>query len=373
LFHIVTGEPLWGSSVGDELDVANKHVSQTPPSTNFHPHIDAVIAKLLAKMPEHRYQTCEGLLSDWTDIQSNPDQPFTVGRADQASRFMIPQGLYGRDDERKRLYKFYENTRDDRWSRLVFVKGYAGVGKSALVKEFAGMIQSPNTIFCQGKFDQNKSVPFFAIVQALSDLTRQILTEPAASLEQWRSAIRTALDDEVGVLLPLIPDVAHVMAMEPPDIPDLDDPLCQEERQKRVLMQFLGVFAERKTLVVFLDDLQWSSKSDMQLLTGLVNDFARSQTEATSSPSSSLNSTFLICSYRDNVVDSQHHVRTQFEDRVNSETIILKSLTEEDTERIVCDTLNRPSDECKELSQLIFTRTRGNAFFIQRVYPTNHG
>jgi osomolarity two-component system sensor histidine kinase CHK1 len=365
LFHIITGQPLWGASVTDELDVANKHVTQTPPSTNFHPSIDAVIAKLLAKMPEHRYQTCEGLLSDWKDIQANPDAEFTVGKADQASRFIIPQDLYGRDERKQRLYEKYTHTRNERTSKLVFIKGYSGVGKSALVKEFAGMIQSKHTIFCQGKFDQNKSVPFAAIVQALGDLTRQILTEPASSLDRWRSAIRNALDDEVGVLLPLVPDVTHVLPVDPNfPIPDLEDPIAQEERQKRVLTQFLRVFAERKTLVVFLDDLQWSSKSDLQLLTGLVHDFARTREDT---GPSSLNSTLLICAYRDNVVGPSHRVRTQFEDRVNSETLKLNSLSQEDTHHIVCDTLHRPREECRELSQLIFTRTRGNAFFIQRV------
>jgi hypothetical protein len=368
LFHVITGKPLWASSdpVMNELDVANKHVTQTPPSTNFHPAIDAVICKLLAKMPEHRYQTCEGLLSDWRDIQSNPDAPFTAGKADQDSRFMIPQGLYGRENEKQQLYNIFEQTRDERCSNVVFLRGYAGVGKSALVKESVAMMQSPETIFCQGKFDQNKSVPFSAIVQGLRDLTRQILTESATNLEQWRIAIRSAIDGEVAVLLPLVPDLVHIIGVDSPDaLPDLENPLSQEDRQKRVLTQFLQVFARRKTIIMFMDDLHWSSKADLQLLAGLVHELTPATVSRNSSETS--NSMLLICAYRDNIVGPQHPVRTIFEDKVVSETIEVRPLKPRDTEKLVGDTLHRSLEECHALSKLINGRCRGNPFFLERV------
>ena len=316
-------------------------------------------------MPEHRYQTCEGLLSDWKDIRDNPNAPFIVGKADQASRFMIPQGIYGREHEKKQLYNLFERTRDQRRLQVVFLKGYAGVGKSSIVKETVGLMQqSPQTIFCSGKFDQNKSVPFSAIVQALGDLTKQVLTETASDLAQWRETVHDALNDESAVLLPLIPDVAHILGVPSPDIvPDLEDPMSQEERQKRVLTQFVRVFAQRKTIVMFMDDLQWSSRSDLQLLAGLVQDL----TTAASAPATDSASIFLICAYRDNVVGENHPVRTIFENKVLSESIEMPPLTQKDTERLVSDTLHRPLDECHPLSKLIYGRSRGNPFFIERV------
>lgn len=374
LFHIITGNPLWadGNSsslnfVMDELSIANRHVSQTPPSTNFHPAVDAVIAKLLAKMPEHRYQSCEGLLSDWKDIQSNPSAPFIAGKADQASRFMIPQGLYGRDPEKARLVAMFEQTHAQPSSKVIFLKGYAGVGKSALVKEsVTAMLEHSNTLYCQGKFDQTNRVPFSTIVQALSELTRQILTESAANLETWRQSIRSALEEEVAVLLPVLPDLAHVLGLHnSPSVADLEDPYSQEERQKRVLVNFLRIFAQKKTVVMFMDDLQWSSKSDLQLLAALVQDFSSSLSSAqdTEPPVSML----LICAYRDNVVDSQHHLRTVFENKVECETMELHNLRSADTGRLVSDTLHRSMEDCSQLTKLIYTRCRGNPFFIERV------
>lgn len=372
-YHIITGQRLWASSIDAELDITHKHVTQSPPATNFHPAVDAVIAKLLAKMPEHRYQTCEGLLSDWKDIQQNPDALFTVGKADQASRFMLPQGLYGRATEMELLRDLYLRAHEEKWSDLVFLKGHAGVGKTALVKELSGIIQSTRTIFCEGKFDQSQSTPFSAIRQALGGLTRQILAEPATRLSQWRNSILSTLNGEIAVLLPLIPDVAHILAVElPPPFANLEDPTSQVERQKRVLIQFLRVFAERKTLVMFLDDLQWSSQSDLQLLASLVQEFPLQRSGCNSTFSGSLNSTLLICAYRDSGVGPTHPVRVIFENCVPSHTIQINPLSQEDTARFVCDTLYRPLDQCEELTRVLISRTRGNPFFIQRVcVPAN--
>ena len=376
LYHIITGNPLWATDANsstmnpgviDELDLANKHVTQIPPSTNFHPAIDAVIAKLLAKMPEHRYQSGEGLLSDWIDIQSNPHAPFTAGKADAASRFLIPQDLYGRDKEKAQLLSYFEQVHAQAGSKVVFLKGHAGVGKSVLVRDSVTTMQmSRNTIYCQGKFDQNNRVPFSAIVQALSELTRQILTESDASLKIWREAIRSALEEEVAVLLPVLPDLAHVLGeQDTAAVPDLEDPYSQEERQKRVLVNFLRVFAQKKTIVMFVDDLQWSSKSDLQLLTALVQDFSSSLSMALlDEPPVSM---LLICAYRDNVVDPYHLIRTILEDKIEHETIQLQNLKLVDTERLVGDTLHRTVEDCSQLSKLIFARCHGNPFFIERV------
>jgi AAA ATPase domain/Protein kinase domain len=372
LFHIITGQPLWTSHINDEANPFNDLIAQAPPSTNFHPLIDATIAKLLSSLPELRYQTCDGLLSDWEDIKSDPYTPFTVGQTDDASTFRIPPGLYGRDSQQKQLYELYEKARDQRLSSVVFVKGDAGIGKTALVREFAGGLHSaPRTIFCQGKFDQHKNVPFSAIVQAFRDLARQLLSESTSSLERWRTAIRDAIEGDVAVLLPLVPDLAHVLGMDSlARLPCLENPICQGARQNLVIMQFLQVIAQRRTLVIFLDDVQWSSKSDGQLLRTLVQGFPRTGAKTGNASSFfTLDSTLLICAYRDNLVDEQHHIRTDLEDQVRSEaiSIVIEPLMPEHASRFVSDLLNRPSAECKEFTKLLYSRTHGNPFFMQRV------
>jgi AAA ATPase domain/Protein kinase domain len=368
LHHILTGQPLWGPGL-DELEIANKHVCQIPPSANFHPSIDAVIAKLLHKMPEERYQTCEGLLSDWKDIQANPDAEFIVGATDKASRFVIPPSLYGRDAERQQIIRLYDQVRQEQSGKLVFIKGCAGGGKSALVKDVLSTMHYPQTLVCQGRFEQKKRLPFSAIVQALESLTSQILTQSTSNLEDWRNAIRDALGDELIVLLQLIPDVAHVVGMSIHDeIPSLGNSVTKERRQKRVLMRLLRVFAENKTIVMFIDNLEWALKADLQLLADLVQDFSPSTSGSDPNSSEVTHSVLLICADRGDATGPLYRMRTLFEDKVLSDSIEINSLNYQDSERLICDTLHCSLDECKDLSQLIYLRTRGNPMFIHRVH-----
>jgi len=158
------------------------------------------------------------------------------------------------------------------------------------------------------------------------------------------------------------------LAVNVPDmVPALEDPLSQEERQKRVLLQFLRVFAQQRMIVLFMDDLQWSSESDMQLLAGLVQDFAAATMTDCNRSTGSIYSILLICAYRDNSVGQYHHVRTLFEDKIVSDTIEITPLRQEDTEQLVSDTLHQPLEECRAISKLIHLRSRGNPFFIERV------
>ena len=116
--------------------------------------------------------------------------------------------------------------------------------------------------------------------------------------------------------------------------------------------------------------MHWSCKSDSRLLEGLVREFGRTQAEVEfNQPSSVLNSVFFICAYRSSIVDSHHHVLRGFEDRVDSTSISIQPLERNDAGRIVSDVLQRSIADCRELTDLIYCRTRGNPFYIGRVYP----
>src|SRR5208282_1981734 len=122
--------------------------------------------------------------------------------------------LYGREVQQIQIRELFEETHRCRWSKVLFIKGNPGVGKTSLVTEFARGLKSSSTIFCQGKFDEHKRVPYSAIVEALGGLSGQILTESAARLQQWRRELKDALGDEVTILLPLVPDLELLLGID---------------------------------------------------------------------------------------------------------------------------------------------------------------
>ena len=103
LFELVTGRLPFESV--DPVELVRDHIAVTPPDVrDLDPSVPApladIVAKLLAKRAESRYQSAFGVLRDlerclatW-DASSVP--PFEIGADDVSDRFQIPQKLYGR-------------------------------------------------------------------------------------------------------------------------------------------------------------------------------------------------------------------------------------------------------------------------------------
>jgi predicted ATPase len=289
------------------------------------------------------------------DIKNRPFAPFIAGTADRASEFTMPRSLFGRQYQLNQLSNFHLESQERQQSGVVFVKGYPGVGKTALVKEWAGRMRSdPSVIFAQGKYQQTGTVAFSAIIQAFRELTRQILTEPALSIEHWGTAIQNAVKGDISSLTLLLPDVAHIFPKHSSAKP-LYGQSSQRTEPNRLLAQFLRVFTERKKVILFLDDMQWCSSVDVQFIASFIRELNGSS------------SILFVCAYRDNLVGMDHHIRTELEDRIPSETIDLNSLTEEDVERVLSSTLRMPWEECEDLAKLIYARTWGNPAFMETV------
>jgi len=370
LFTLVTGEP-FRMLVKNDVEFVHSSVITQPPSIGFHPVVDAIILKLLAKSPEKRYQTCAGLLSDWKHIQERPDSRFLVGASDKAGLFAFPTILFGREVEMSHLSYIYRQTRDDQRSQLVFVAGHTGVGKSTLVNTWAQSLQTdPHTVFCCAKYTQKNSLPLSGIARALNQLVRQIISQSTSNLRRWRRAIQSALGDELPFILSLVPDLVHLGGPSTSEQrAPLVDPVDQEARQERLIKKLLRVFTERRTVVMFLDDLEWASIQEITFLATVVSDFGDRQLDDDLFRSRvGFRSMILVCAYRDNVVRSDHPVRTAFEDPVRSHKISLKPLTFNYVERILTRALSVPWEECEDLSQLIYARTRGSPSLLHKVY-----
>ena len=78
--------------------------------------LEAVIMKLLSKNPEERYQSAYGLLSDLKQCALSMEEKgevifFEIAQADEASRFRLPQTLFGREREERALRDAFEQAK----------------------------------------------------------------------------------------------------------------------------------------------------------------------------------------------------------------------------------------------------------------------
>ncbi|MCT7972049.1 PAS domain S-box protein [Laspinema olomoucense] len=347
----------------DPMEWVHSHIAKPPISLEtILPQIPAtvsnLIAKLMAKNAEDRYQSGGGLKADLEEClrQLQTDKTiktFSLGQQDRSNRFQLPQQLYGREAQIQTLLEAFERTAEGN-RELILVAGYAGVGKSALVREVHKPIAGKRGNFIAGKFDQyQRNIPYLGLIQAFNEFCNFILGEPEAVFEQWRSRILAALGNTGQVLIEMIPNLEKIIGPQPP-VGDLGGQEAQN-RLHWVVQNFLKALCDREhPLVIFLDDLQWSDLASLTLLEAILSD-------------RDLQFLLVIGAYRDNEVDGAHplmmtkaHLETEFPNLI---TIALDNLTSSDVADLIAATLHSPPSLVQPLAELVYEKTGGNAFF----------
>ena len=363
LYQMLTGRlPFQGS---DPLEWTHCHIARSPlPPRELVPSlpeaVSDIVMKLLAKLPEDRYQSAQGLQTDlehcltqW-QILGRID-PFALGADDVSSRFHIPHKLYGRDREITTLLAAFDQMAATGQPRLVTVSGYAGIGKSALVHELHKPIVREHGYFLSGKFDQlMRDIPYATLTQAFRDLVQQLLAESEARIADWQQRIQAAVGINGQLIVDVLPQVELIIGKQAP-VPALP-PADAQNRFRAVLQRFVSVFCSQEhPLVIFLDDAQWADAASLQFIEDLLI-------------RSDMRYLLLIAAYRDNEVSAAHPLMTTLEAiRKNSTAVTeiwLAPLSVKDLNQLVADTLHAPLFACTPLTDLVFGRTEGNPFFF---------
>ncbi|MEH2238500.1 AAA family ATPase [Nostoc sp.] len=368
----------------DILELVHCHIAKQPVppheiNTTIPKPVSDIILKLMAKNAEDRYQSAWGIKAD---LEICAAQLAEIGQIssiqlalqDVCDRFQIPQKLYGRDKEVAMLLAAFvrvacpalpnnSETTSQREQRgkpkfqveMMLVSGYAGVGKSALVQELYKPITAKRGYFVSGKFDQfGRNIPYSAIADALQKLVRQILCESDEQVQQWRSRLLTALENNGQIIIDVIPEVELIIGKQPPVL-EVGATEAQN-RFNRIFQSFVRLFCSKAhPLVIFLDDLQWIDSATLKLIELMLLD---QQTQFL----------FLIGAYRDNEVNQTHPLILTLE-RLRKkgavlQEIILKPLTLEPLSQLIAETLHHNTDTYLSLAELVLRKTEGNPFFV---------
>jgi predicted ATPase/signal transduction histidine kinase/tRNA A-37 threonylcarbamoyl transferase component Bud32 len=339
--------------------VARKIVPLAEAAPSVPAPVAAIVTKLLAKMPEERYQTARGLRHDLTRCRDawqarEAIEPFPLGEHDTSDRLQIPQTLYGRDAQLHTLLGAFERVIDGGEPELVLVSGHAGIGKTALVNELRKPVVRAKGIFASGKFDAYvREIPYATFGQAFQDVVLEILAQPEEQVVAWRRDILEALGVNARLIIDIVPDVELVIGPQAP-VPRLS-PAESENRFRRVVSRFIGVFARRQhPLTLFLDDLQWADPASLRLVFELVRH-------------STLRSLMIVGAYRDNEVGPAHPVARMSsrvrKARARVSEIVLSPLTLSDLTALVSDAFRSSSSDVAPLATLVHPKTGGNPFF----------
>ena len=359
-YEMLTGRVPFVTS--DAMELVHSHLAVRPePPHAVQPAVPEalsdIVVKLLAKAPEDRYQSAYGLVRDleagrrqWSE--QGRIEAFELGRHDVASRFQIPSRLYGRDSEIAAMTESFRRVSAGA-TELLVLAGSSGVGKSVIVGEIQQAVTEHRGHLISGKFDQFSShSPYASLIDALSELVRQLLGEPPEQLARWQDTIVDTLGGNLGVVAEVIPDVTRITG-PPPPVPELG-PTEAQHRFNLVFRQFIGTFTgPDHPLVLFLDDLHWGDAASIRLLRTLVSD-------------PDAHNLLVIGAFRSDEVDPDGPLLQALDalDPGRVRRIDLGPLPLGIVVELVADALRTTREEAASLGALVHERTAGNPFFV---------
>jgi predicted ATPase/signal transduction histidine kinase/CheY-like chemotaxis protein len=372
LYEMLTGElPFSATSVAELLHAHSARTAPPPheraPSRGIPEAVSAIVAKLMSKSPEQRYQTGNGAAWDLARAAQALEQegavaPFALGERDWEDRIRKPSRLFGRDAELAALSAALDASCRGEVA-FTLVAGPSGVGKSALVYALREQARERRAIFAPGKFDLlQRGTPYTALAQALRSVVRRRLADPTEELARFREAWQAAAGLNGRILIDLIPELAHLLEAPPPLIEV--GPLEAQLRFQRTMQQFLRATATAEhPLVLFLDDLQWADPASLSLLQEIAADPGAAHL-------------WIVGAYRDNEVAEDHPLRAALqaiEERgLSARTISLAPLKSEALLGMVGDMLASPAAELRPLAALLKARTDGSPFFVEQFLRALH-
>ncbi len=363
LYELLTGRLPFTSS--DPLELIHAHLAREASEVreldaSIPRSLSTIVAKLLLKEPERRYQSSGGLLNDLLRCRDQFAATGTVGDflldSDIGTR-RVPaiSRLVGRENQAAGILETYEQVARGQF-RALFISGLPGIGKTRLIQELQKPIVKHRGYFTSGKFDlYQKNIPYNSLIQALRNLTRTFLTESDERMWVWKNKIMMAVGENGKVLTDVIPELEILIGTQPPVKPL--PPVESLNRFHDLFDRFLTCLAgEQNPLTLFIDDLQWCDTASFDFLAYVFANLRKHPY------------LFLMGAYRHNEVDAGHPLTRLIagigEDGKSLREIRLEALTPEHCHEMVASILTSSLTQTRALSDFIAALTGGNPLFI---------
>jgi predicted ATPase len=311
LYEMVTGKvPFEGDTA---LSVALKHKTEMPPdpkeiNDQVSEELSSVILKCLEKDSEARFQSVNELLAELKNIEeglpltTGIKRPPVPGFLIQGEEVGIERSIFvARDEELNKLGGFLDQALSGK-GKIVFVKGEAGSGKTALVQEFAWKAQEDHSelIVAGGNCNAHTGIgdPYLPFREVLALLTGDvegrwkagsISTDHARRLWNCLPLIAQSLVEKGPELIETFVSgqellsrakvysrvalewLRKLMQLVERKAATPADPSLQQSVLLEQYARVLEALTESKPALLMLDDLQWVDNGSAKLLMHLVD------------------------------------------------------------------------------------------------------
>ncbi|GGQ82210.1 protein kinase domain-containing protein [Couchioplanes azureus] len=271
LFECLTGAAPFVTD--DVAELLRRHAVAPVPDPRavvpaLSPALSGIIRRLLAKDPDDRYASGDGLLADLRRAAAEPGTAdFPLGTAD---RPVAPQEspLVGRADELATLSVRWAEAQRGRGG-VVLVEGAPGGGKSRLAHELADAAAGDGHLVLRGKSSADDPQPLAPLRSAVDAYVRAVLRLPATEAGPAVRRLQVAAGSTASLVKNLSPALAGAL--------DAADPVGDVglDRYAAAVAAFLaGLARAAGGAVLHLDDVQWFDEATLRVLDQLAPELA---------------------------------------------------------------------------------------------------
>ncbi|WP_017348166.1 trifunctional serine/threonine-protein kinase/ATP-binding protein/sensor histidine kinase [Pantoea sp. A4] len=362
LYELLTGSLPFAPSEGSAAEWMHCHIASEPrPPHELLPDIpvmlSAVVLRLLTKLPEHRYQSVEGLMADLERCQNmlqlqGEIAPFIPAQQDYRTDDLAMPLPGGADTDLHTITGRWQQVKTSGSPALVLIEGAEGVGKSALISRAIKSLQQQNALLAVAKGDRLSPMrPYAVVTMAFRSLILHLLGQPEAEVKRWKLRITRSLGSDIDLALALLPELGALLESAPAATEHgfTED---QTRFSRMVLCLIKALTRQDQPLAIIVDDFHHADAASRQLLMLLLSH-------------SKVVPLLLLVAVRDGMEET----RRQLVQSGSGPCVITPDLL---SVSAIAHWLAQRGilarDEQRQLAQLIHTRTGGNPRLVSELF-----
>ncbi|KAI9259730.1 hypothetical protein EDC94DRAFT_542589 [Helicostylum pulchrum] len=249
---------------------------------------------------------------------------------------------------------------------IVSICGPGGVGKSTVFGAVQNVARQHGYV-ATSKFDSRHKVPYSCILKSLSQILQQILSESEEEIHSFYNHLKSHLGTQfckIELLADLVPELKPLL--DPVDSEDSEEPLNvvhldNIETRIRFHNLFVEVFralTQWRMVTLFLDDLHLADDPSLELIESMIGSRLK---------------ILIFIAYRDQEV-TETLDKLLANDYATIRSIKIDALDFDSLVDYISDALHRPLDVDRDsilpLAELVYKKTRGNAFYTSQLLAT---
>ncbi|MCK5311524.1 MAG: AAA family ATPase [Desulfobacteraceae bacterium] len=265
------------------------------------------------------------------------------------------ESFYGRKNEMGKLDAAFSQVRKGK-IKTVLITGPSGVGKTALVSQFAHNAEKNGAIFIRSKADtMHTNTPYAAISICMGIFIKKMIAENPGSISKMKKIIFTGLNNNISYAISLVPELKYLF--ESTIYSESYVGKQEEVNPNLLLLSLLEAFVNlHKPIILFLDDLQWIDTATVTFLKHLaLNGF--------------VSGILLVMSHRSSETEDNNNLKTMpalYHNSENTLLIELAGLPKRDIKNYLKNLL-KTRQNLTPLSDICHQKTAGNPFYLTRM------